>query len=201
MAKIWFSTILLFVAVTVHAQYIKLDNGVVLSSLSNKKDLALLNSSVSNYSFLFGTDYLEKNWFYLSSQIGYSKLGGRETNPSLPAEFRSISESRSYLHLNTTFRAYVKYDDLRIFVGIGPYVNFLTGAKNFDSEVYKPYYELQSLHTGGKADIGLTQDANKFRIGVVGTYMYGLTPLAKSDYLSLNNNAFSVMITVGYRIF
>lgn len=191
---------LLVMTKSVYAQYIKLDNGLIFSSFNNRDKLPFLDSKISRYSFLLGSDYLEKRWFYLSSQIGYMQVGGKETNPALPEEFRNVSENRNYIHLNTTFRAYINTSGLKVFGGIGPYVNVLTGSKNFNSEAYKPFYIFKELNAGGKVELGATEDINKFRLGVVGTYLHSLTPTATSNYLSLKNNAFSVMITAGYRI-
>lgn len=193
--------ILLLSVKNAHAQYIKLDNGIVFSSFHNKEDIPILSGKkLASYSFLLGSDYLEKDWFYLSSQIGYTKIGGKEMNPSLQEEYKNISESGSYIHLNTTFRAYIKDHQSKIFAGIGPYVNILTSAKNFESPLYNPYYSFEKIHIGSKAEIGLTHDINKFRIGLMGTYMLNLSPSAVSEGTSLYINAYSAMITAGYRI-
>ena len=54
------------------AQDFKLDNGVVFSSYHNRKDLSILSSEkLVTYSALLGVDYLDKERFYLSSQLGY----------------------------------------------------------------------------------------------------------------------------------
>ncbi len=192
---------LLFLTRNAFAQVIKLDNGLLFSSFHNKENLSILSSEkIVSYSGLLGIDYLEKNWFYLSSQVGYVRLGGKETNPSLPDEYRNVAESQNFVHLNTVFRAYTKTSGLKVFGGVGPYINVLTGAKQFDSQLYKPYYEFKRFSVGGKAEAGVTQDVNKFRVGFIGTYTYSLTPVAASDYLPLVNNTFSVGITVGYHI-
>lgn len=184
----------------VYAQYIKIDNGIVFSSFNNKKSLPLLTSRINNYSFLFGTDFLEKKWFYLSSQVGYTKLGGQETNLTLPSEFRNISESRNYVHVNITPRFYVNSNGLKMFIGIGPYANILIGGSDFDNVLYKYIYRFERSSVGSKLDLGVTHDVDKFRIGLVGTYMHSLSPLAKSDYLPFSSSAFSLMISAGYKI-
>ena len=186
---------------SLYAQYIKLDNGIVSSSFHNEKNLSILSSKkIVSYSFLLGTDYLEKGWFYLSSQIGYIKIGGKEKNSLPQEEYNSISESGSFIHLNTTFRAYIKASESRFFVGIGPYINISTGNKNFDSPLYSPSFSFKNLYVGGKPEIGATVDINKFRVGLTGTYMFNLSPSAASEFISLYNNAFSAMATVAYRI-
>ena len=65
----------LFFAKSVNAQfnkssYLKIDNGVMLSSFRNNLNLPILTNNTVNYSTSLGIDYLQKKWFYLSSQIG-----------------------------------------------------------------------------------------------------------------------------------
>ncbi|GAB3911510.1 hypothetical protein GCM10028803_53130 [Larkinella knui] len=192
---------LLFIANHVLGQHIKVDNGVVISTFTNKKDLPILSSNkIKDYSFLLGFDYLEKRWFYLSSQIGYLKTGGRQVNPLLTGENEDITESRSYIHTNTTFRGYVKSSGLMIFAGVGPYLNILTGPSNFESSLYKPYYNFKKYNVGARAEIGINKDINRFRFGIIGSYMRDLSPSASSEFLSLYNNSFSGSLTIGYSL-
>ncbi len=191
---------LLLISKNICAQYLKIDNGIVLSSFTNKKNLSLLNSKIPNYSFLVGADYLESKWYYLSSQIGYSGLGGKDIDIIIQNEKTSVSERRDYIHLNTTFRAYTKNSGLTFFAGVGPYCNILLGSKTFNNELYSPFYKVKPFHLGTKGEIGLTHTIDKFKIGLMGSYLLSVTPVAKSDYLSLNNNAFSLSFTAGYHI-
>lgn len=200
MKQLLLITLLLLVQ-NAHAQYLKLDNGVIYSSFNNKEDVPILSEKkLISYSFLLGADYLEKDWFSLSSQVGYTKIGGKEMNAYLQEEYKTASERGSYIHINTTFRAHIKSHQSKIFAGIGPYVNVLTSAKNFESPLYNPYYSFKRTHIGSKAELGLTHDINKFRVGLIGTYMLNLSPSAVSEGTPLYINACSAMITTGYRI-
>lgn len=183
-----------------HAQYIKLDNGILFSSLQNNKDLPLLTKNIQQYSILLGTDYFEKKWFYLSSQVGYTKFGGKENYPGLQPESSKVSEMKSYAHLNTTFRAFLENSGLKGFVGIGPYANVLAADRDFSSDLLGPFYKFKRINAGGKGEIGLTYDVSKLRIGLVGSYMLGLSPAASTEFISLYNHAYSVSLTVGYKL-
>ncbi|MBD2753778.1 hypothetical protein [Spirosoma validum] len=189
---------LLFISRNLYAQYLKIDNGIAVSGFVNSQNLSLLKSRVSNYSVLVGSDYLEHKWYYLSSQIGYNSIGGKDQDVFIQNDKVIVTERRGYLHLNTTFRAYKRISGLSLLAGVGPYANVLLGSNRFDNELYSPYYDIKSFHVGGKGEIGVTQDINKFRIGLVGSYLMSLTPVAKTPYLSLNNNAFAISLTVGY---
>lgn len=190
--------VLLFIGKSVVlAQHIKIDNGILFSSYDNSKNLPILYDKVRTYSVNLGADYFEKKWFYLSSQVGYTKLGGKEENPFLADELKHVKESKNYLHMNTTFRAFKEISGLKIFVGLGPYLNILTGSKKFQSSIYHDFYDLKT-YAGGKGEVGITHDINKFRIGLIGTYMLNLTPVASSVALDLRNNNFGAVVSIGY---
>ena len=107
---------LVVVTGTAHAQYLKLDNGLVLSSFNNQRDLPYLYSDWTNsYSVSLGAHYLMNNWFYLSSQVGYMAIGGREVSTLSDAETQSeraldVAEKGKYVHLNTTGRLYLSQE-------------------------------------------------------------------------------------------
>ena len=186
-------------ATNTQAQFVKIDNGVVISSFNNEKDLPFFQDRVINYSFLIGMDYMEKNWFYLSSQVGYMRLGGEETNPLLQGEFSHITEHKSFVHFNTTFRGYIRSSGFKITAGLGPYINVLAANDDFDSSLYEGY-DYQAIHTGAISEFGLTHDTDKLRVGLIGRYMLGLSSTASTEFISLYTDAFSLMVTVGYNV-
>ena len=204
MKTVLFFTLLWFFALTSSAQYLKVDNGIVISSFHNKDNLPFLYSDlITTYSFSLGADYLIRKHFSISSQVGFMKLGGRDVN-SLEVQGQTVTndvtEQGNYIHFNTVGRISINlYPEVSLFVGIGPYVNILANKQTFNS----PFFEglnYQDLHWGGKAEFGITRDIDRFKVGLVGAYMHSLSPLVQSEFLSLTNRAYSVMITTGYRI-
>lgn len=183
------------------SSYLKIDNGVMLSSFRSNPNLNILTDNNRNYSTSLGIDYLQKKWFYLSSQIGYARIGGQETNEGLIGtnDFK-ITENSDYVHVNTTFRITTRRQDLNFFAGIGPFVNILTSSKNFKSNLYKDPYRLKEIYAGGKAEVGISHDIEKIRISLVGSYMYNISPSASTDFITLNNQTYSAMLSVGYKI-
>lgn len=184
---------------TVKAQYLKIDNGAVFSSFTNSKDLPILDSKVGNYSVQAGMDYGEHSWFSLSSQVGYLSFGGHETNPGLSQiGYEKVTEKSDWIQLNTTFRPYMKVHATTFFVGVGPTVSLLAGSRAFESGLYEGY-SYNRLQVGSKAEIGMREDVKNFRFGLVGAYLRDFSPITKTAYISLYNQAFSVMFTTGYR--
>ena len=142
---------------TAHAQYLKIDNGIVLSSFNNQRNLPYLYSDwTDSYSFSVGADYLMNNWFYVSSQIGYMTVGGKEASTLSDAETQServinATERGGYVHLNTTFRAYIANDaGINLFIGVGPYLNVLAGNHRFANIAFEGL-DFESVYAGGKS--------------------------------------------------
>jgi len=146
-----------------------------------------------------GIDCFEKKWFHLSSQIGYLQIGGRQTNPFLSEEFRNVEEVSNFIHLNTIFRAHLKNSSGKIFVGVGPYLNVLINNDTFDSSLFEGF-TYQRLQLGSRAEFGINHDINNFRVGVLNSYMLGLSSIASTEFMKINADVISVTLTLGYRI-
>jgi hypothetical protein len=198
--------IFLFFTKSIYAQinkslYLKLDNGITMSSFRSNPNLQILEDINVNYSTSLGIDFQQTKWFYFSSQVGYVRIGGNETNKGLIGTSNyKISENSDYIHLNTTFRVATKRPGLNAFVGVGPYANFLMSSKKLQADLYKEGYEFQSFHFGGKTEIGFTQDLKKFRFGLIGSYMFNLSPVITNSDLTLKNETFSTILSLGYTI-
>ena len=184
---------------SISAQYLKIDNGIILSSFSNEDDLAILDTRVVNYIGSIGLDYLEKEWFSLSSQIGYVRIGGEQEVDNVTPEIGEIIEQKSYIHFNTTFRPRLEMEDVSFFVGIGPTLDILMGSNDAESPFFTGY-RYNNTRIGGKAEIGILHTKNKFRLGVIGGYLRDFSPTTETEFISLFNHAFTATITAGYRI-
>ena len=198
---------LVVTASTADAQFLKIDNGIVVSSFNNSRDLPYLYSdATSSYSVSLGADYLTTDFFYVSSQIGYMAIGGRENGTLSDLETQNdvvlnTSEKAHYVHFNTTLRAFISRDNgMKFFIGIGPYLNILAGNQRFDSPAFEGFDDFENIYAGGKGELGITHDLNNLRIGLVGSYMPSLSSPVKSEVISLNSNAYSLMFTTGYHI-
>lgn len=179
------------------AQYIKIDNGILSTAYIDPIGLGILEGKTSNYSVNLGVDYFEKKWFYLSTKVGYVKIGGTEIFNA--TEATKVSERKNYLHLNTSFRAFVRKDAATCFVGVGPYFNALLSSDRFNSADYKDGYKVKS-YLGGLGEVGFHFDVKKMRLGFAVEYMRSLSPTASSPEIDLKNNNLGALATIGYRI-
>ena len=202
MKKLFYYALFLLFSPVAQAQFIKIDNGVLFSSFRNELKLDILTQRNTSYATALGIDYLQKKHFYLSSQIGYLQIGGHEKNDALAGTgFGEACEQTSFVHLNTQFRYLIfteKPFSPSFFVSLGPFANILSGKKAFKS--YYQGYDFQNLYGGLKTELGITKDFRRLRLGLVGSYLYNLSPTAKSSALGLNSPSYSIMFTLGYRI-
>ena len=191
--------ILWFISLTASAQYLKLDNSVILSAYSNDKDLPILDSRIANYAGTIGLDYLENDWFSLSSQIGYMRIGGEQDIDIGAPEIGRIIERKNYVHINTTFRARRDVTDVSFFIGAGPTIDILAGSRDAENPFFTGY-TYNNVRIGGKAEVGVVQTKDKFRFGIVGGYLRSFSPTTETEFISLYNHAFTGAITVGYHL-
>ena len=184
---------------SISAQYLKIDNGIILGSFSNEDDLAILDSRVVNYIGSVGLDYLEKEWFSLSSQIGYVRIGGEQEIDNATPEIGEIKEQKNYVHFNTTFRSRLDMEEVSFFVGIGPTLDILMGNNDAEHPFFTGY-RYNTARVGGKAEIGILHTKDKFRLGFIGGYLRDFSPTTETEFISLFSQAFTATITAGYRL-
>jgi len=191
--------IIVLISSEVKGQVMKIDNGIAFSSYHNNSDLSFLSSKKQKrYSVLLGADYLEKKFFNLSSQAGFLTLGGKEENTDLPDPYRKVSESKGFIHANTTAQFFIRRGGIKYFLGAGPYANMSTGDRAFSNTVYP--YTYQRFHWGAKTDLGIAYDTGKYRVGMNAVYLLNLSPVAKSSGLSLYNNPISANLSLGFKL-
>lgn len=184
-----------------YCQIIKIDNGFSITNLKTKKFDAL-HTNISSYCGFIGLDYFNKNRFYLSSEIGYIRIGGKETNESLPMNDSTnykVFESFHYGHINTTFRIRDNSKNTEFYLGAGPYLNILLDSNKFRSNLYKSY-PAKKMNLGCKTEIGLMMGLNRIKLGLNGSYLINISSMAKSQYNSFTYKAFIGSLTIGYKL-
>lgn len=184
-----------------YSQIIKIDNGFSITNLKTKKFDAL-HTDISSYCGFIGIDYFNKKRFYLSSEIGYIRIGGKETNEGLAmtdsANYK-VFQSFHYGQVNTTFRIQDNSKNTGVYLGAGPYLNILLDSNKFQSRIYKSY-TAQKLNFGFKTEVGYMVSLNKIKLSLNGAYLINISPMAKSAYNSFNYKAFIGSLTIGYKL-
>ncbi|MDR1200524.1 MAG: hypothetical protein LBL58_02690 [Tannerellaceae bacterium] len=182
------------------SQVLKINNGISYSSFTHK-NIEILNSKITSYSLTLGCEYLKKQYFELSSEIGYIQKGGREhdfiifDNNNNNIRYINIDEKNNYLSINTTARfKYIIYNNY-IYIGIGPKIDFLLS----DKELIHYDYILDRVSLGFKSEFGFTQNLNKkINVGLNFTHLGNIGKIAKSEYSNLYNTYYSISFCFGY---
>lgn len=184
-----------------YSQIIKIDNGFSITNLKTKK-FDVLHTNISSYCGFIGIDYFNRKRFYLSSQIGYIRIGGKETNEGLimtdSANYK-VFESFNYGQVNTTFRIQDTSKNTGVYLGVGPYLNILLDSDKFDSRPYESYIA-KKLNFGFKTEVGFMVRLNKIILSLNGAYLINISPMAKSAYNSFTYKAIIGSLTIGYKL-
>ena len=110
--------ICLFCSEITFSQVIKIENGVSFSKMNAASSLNFHNP-LPFYTVNIGCDYLEKDWFFLSSEIGYVRKGGKgHSNDEIGFSEKNTLDC---ITLNTSFN--VKYN-------VGGFNLYLGGCTN-----------------------------------------------------------------------
>ena len=177
------------------SQVIKFSNGVLISTTTNQKK-TFMNESVASYTASIGVEYLEHKYFYLSSEIGYVQLGGKESDAYIDAVHASVCEKWNYLQLNTTFRVKYPINHTHFYLGLGPKLDMLLDSQRFKSSFLADLPGLNRATVGAKTEVGVAYDFSKVRIGLNYSYSFNFMPVARGLY----NHNHAVMLSIGYRL-
>jgi hypothetical protein len=199
MKKFFFSFIALFFSLVLFSQTIKIETGLSYSSMNSDK-FGMLNEGIINYSVIAGCDYFDHKLFYLSSEIGYIKKGGKETNISIFEDVIDIKDTWHYVHINTTLRFKYQIDQSHFYIGIGPKLDVLVGSNKFADIIYSDGYEMNKISFGCIAELGVAQDLNRFRVGVNYSYLVNFDEVGKSLYNNVYNNTHLIRFSIGLKL-
>lgn len=206
----------LTIAVLSSAQTIKLQGGTSFSKL----DWELKGTNVDpffsetfiGYSFFAGLDYLDKQYYNLSSNMGMIRKGGKgeveltDINGDLIGETVTEKPTLDYFSINTTFD--LKYrikEAVSPFISIGPRLDYLvSSSKIFDD--LKDIDELNHLAIGMILGGGLKYDYSSLQFGLRADYYVDFTNVAdwKIEETGIegevNVSTFTINLTIGYRL-
>ena len=179
------------------AQHFKLEHGPVISEYDNVNNWEIWYGMAPSHAVQLGMDYLERRWFYLSTRLGYARLGGAEYNPFLDIGPRK--DLQSYLLSSTSFRAVRTDNRISVFLGLGPYWNVLLSDGRIKEGTMHGVLQAKS-HGGALGELGFYSDIKKLRLGMSAEYRYSLTPAGSNELVNLQNRSLGVMASIGFRL-
>ncbi len=182
-----------------HGQVLRIENGISLSKFTNKR-FELLNDNIERYALSLGINYLESEYWFLSSEFGYNEIGGKERHfPLISGEAITINETKKYLVLNTLINVKYEIDNYSFFAGVGPTVNFLIDNRWMNNENFTEY-KYNNCFLGIKPTIGFYYSlGTNYLVGMNFSYTIGLTNTAKTKYLKQYSRIMNLSFTVGYK--
>lgn len=195
----------------VQAQVVTVENGFSITSMKNVK---LGVDKVYPYQMSVGMQYMDKGWYNLSSNIGYTRRGGQEKIPyfSISGEQQkdciTYKDKLHYLTLSTTFDIKkTSRDGYTFFLGVGPRLDFKLKAvettyADFDDGVseYEPTkVNLHGYHPvlfGLKCVGGIRKDIGNMQLGLNIAYLPSFTRLTSG----VRDKTFTFGLSLGYKL-
>jgi len=207
MKRILFAIVLLISFLQVSkSQVIRLENGVAISHIKDG-----FERDIYTYQNSLGLDYLDRDWYYLSSNVGYYRAGGEIYVAQSINDLFLQALYIDYLTFNTTFNAKVNLSGkCHIYAGVGPRLNVKvshSAGNNIDLESYNEeflsYIHLNTLDFGLKTTIGFNYDLGKMALGISASYLPSFTKALKKEEgirRPGKNSTFTFGLLLGYKI-
>lgn len=211
----FFLFVLILIVGQTKAQTIRMDNGVSFSSIRDN----VFQEKIYPYHFSFGLDYLNKKFFYLSSDIGYVRKGGQFIASVVEEGNDGVFKTDVYLdYITVNTLANVKYDftnKIAGYIGIGPRIDFKLHRKyvSEDKELYQVFSEnapdVKKISAGLKCKMGINcRLSSRFWAGIYFSYLPSFTKVfkVKENQISFGNPSFGkerlfgMGISVSYKI-
>ncbi|MBE0637890.1 MAG: hypothetical protein IH598_05170 [Bacteroidales bacterium] len=206
----------LTMAVLSNGQTIRFQGGTSFSKLDWElkeiNDDSFFNEILIGYSFFTGLDYMDKQYYNLSSNIGMIRKGGKgeveltNINGDLIGETVTEKPTLDYFSINTTFN--LKYrikEAVSPFISFGPRLDYLvSSSKIFDD--LKDIDELNYLAIGMILGGGLKYDYSNLQFGFRADYYVDFTNVAdwKIEETGIegevNVSTFTINLTIGYKL-
>ena len=203
MKRIALLAVIALAALPLSAQVVKLDVGTTFSSMQDDTPTHNFSKTLVGNSLTLGVDWLENNWYYLSSELGYMTTGGIDRidiveGTGLPIEEIDWRLQRHNIHFNTTFRAKLGGKKFHAYLGIGPKLDIpvKTTMNHFLDE--DASFIKNEVMFGIKAEVGVAYNFNDVRVGLNFAYLPDLTRQASYLNQTTRNNIFKLGISVGY---
>lgn len=216
--KSWMWMVCLLVGFTsvVDAQMIKVEGGAAFSRLKTRglEGSQVFDKAVRPFQLSVGLEYCEKDWFNLSSSVGYLRGGGRYDVPYY--EEAGIQHSKievrdyiDYITINTVFNVKRSVRRETYYVGVGPRVDFrvgtaesLTGTSLDELGLEETDLDTNPIVLGLKCEVGFWYTiTDHFRLGANFSYLPSFTNAFSSPVASdvrFYSQTFTLGLSLGY---
>ena len=193
---------LLLISVSVEAQVsrVKMEGGVGFSSM---RGMYWFDEVVHPFYFTVGAEYLDRDWFHLSSNVGVVRKGGKDDLRISMDEVADWSLRGTFFTLNTLFDVKkVSYDGYTFYAGAGPVLNIKMGksekisSKSHDESLGMDF---NPVHLGVRCELGVKKDFKRTALGLVASYQTALTSYVK-NLSDLRDRTFTLGLTLDFML-
>lgn len=193
----FFSFSLTFVSFSQNAKIIV---GGGVSKIHNTAKLPILDESVFVFSAGLGIDVLERERFYLSNEIGYLQMGGKEDLSDLLPPFNELHSTYklNFIYASSSFRYKFPLENKFFFIGLGPKLSVSVDSDPLKNTLYADGYKMEKLVFGINGEIGYMHDWDNYRVGITGSYLLNVNRIGYSIANDLKSNPIYFNLSFGY---
>lgn len=181
-----------------NGQTFNIKGGTTISKLDyklNGYNVVYLDELLIGHSFFLGANYFEKDYFFLSSNIGTIRKGGTDEISTTSVDHPdgnptgTISEKGTfdYLSLNTSFNLKYSINDMITpFISVGPRLDYLI-KHNDEFKELEERDELSSTIYGLNIGCGLIYTISRLQIGFQADYYQNFNKIAEWSSIESEN--------------
>ncbi len=206
----------LAIAILANGQTLKIQGGTSISKLDWQLEGIILaplyTEALIGYSIFAGLDYLENQYYNLSTSVGMIRRGGRgefaQVNPhgEFTGQIITDKSTLDYLSINTMIDLKYRIKEMvSPFISFGPRLDYLVNSSwHFDD--LKEIDGLKRASYGLILGGGLKYDISDFQFGLRADYYLDFTKVAdwtiESTGISgeVKVNTFTINLIIGYRL-
>lgn len=203
----WKQTILfslLFFAscsVSLSQNAVKVGGGMTIGSMTTNQNFDLFEKNILNFSPYVGLDWLGGKYFYMSSVVGWQRIGGKSSVLLTDEDrFGTMEKHWDFIHLNTTARFQYPLSRLNVYAGAGFYANCLTSKRVERDDFYTPEYEFVAgkVNFGELVEVGMTTVQGRMKMDFNVSYQIHNNHIVKIGNTKLYGDVWNISLAVGY---
>jgi hypothetical protein len=184
--KCFLFIITFYYPVFVFSQTAKINTGITMSSINH----SLFDDNIHPFAFSIEYDYLKKNIFFLSSEIGYIRKGAQNSEHDLQLQW-------DYLHFNTSINTYYQFDKTMVYFGVGTKIDI----KIKENDIAKGDKELKKVIPGAIFSLGIVEYLTpKLSLGIRAGYLVDFMSIGNIVSKPVYDKCFLFFISLGYKI-
>lgn len=197
---LWVVCLLIAITVTGTSQVIKIENGFAISTLTNKFNSA--DDNIYPYQASLGVDYMDREWYALSSQIGFLRkgIGGiLETILDKGSTTEELQIQLDYITMNTTFRIKTSpWNNFTAYLGAGPRIDIYTGGRSTSNFSDTKVSGTHKLIAGLKTEAGFYGQYNRLQAGINFGYLPSFVKPFGGNNTFSGDRTFTLGFVLGY---